>query len=224
MTAIGDVIRQDGDGSTVAVVARRRRLWPRVAFAYCFGLVLALGLAAGALLAWDNGYDGRVLPGVSVGGVDVSGMDQAQATAALETAYAAYGDGRVVVRTSAGDLTVPYRAFQRRADVATMVAEAMATGRAGTPLERAVGEVRLALRPVSLSPRVTLDQQALTSTVTALVARLDRKPIDSRVILEPEGVRATPAYAGRRSTGRQPWRLLPRRSAPSTLPRRSSSR
>ena len=39
------------------------------------------------LYAWDAGYEGRVLPGVSVGSVDLSGMDREAAVAAVASRY-----------------------------------------------------------------------------------------------------------------------------------------
>ena len=54
---------------------------------------------AAGLAAWDAGYDGRVLPGVHVGGVDVSGMDRPTATRALAAAFA-FDRGRLVLRAA----------------------------------------------------------------------------------------------------------------------------
>ena len=125
-------------------VARRRRVWPRVLVAFVVGFVLCLGLAGGGLLAHDVSLDGRVLPGVSVGGVDLSGLDHDGAAAALTAAFGRFGDGRVVVRTTAGDIAIPFGDFARRADIDAMIDAAMRTGRSGTVLERAVAEVRLA--------------------------------------------------------------------------------
>ena len=38
------------------------------------GFVLALGFGAGALLAYQGQYEDRIYPGVTVDGVDVSGL------------------------------------------------------------------------------------------------------------------------------------------------------
>ena len=45
----------------------------RFGVAFLIGLIATLGLGAGALYAYDQQYTGRVLPGVTVGGVDLSG-------------------------------------------------------------------------------------------------------------------------------------------------------
>ena len=197
MTTLGDVIVPEGEPAIV----RRRRVWPRVLGGFVFGFVLCVALAGGALLAYDAGHDGRVLAGVRVGGVDLSGLDHDQAAAALGAAYSGYGDGRVVVRTTAGDTVVQYREFSRHADIEAMIDEAMRAGRTGSPFERAVAEVRLALSGRSIEPRLALDAGALTARIEAAVSGLDQAPVDSRVTAGPVTIDTTPARAGRTFDG-----------------------
>ena len=40
------------------------------------GLAAVAGITAGALISWDRSYEARVLPGVTAGGIDLSGMDR----------------------------------------------------------------------------------------------------------------------------------------------------
>jgi vancomycin resistance protein YoaR len=192
MTTLDDVLIPPVD----AGATRSRRLWPRVLAAIVVGFVLTLAVAAGALLAYDSGYNGRILRGVDVGGVDLSGLDSAQASATLASALGHYGDGRVVIRTNDGEVVVPYRAFSRRPDTGALVDAAMQTGRSGTLLERAVAEVRLAISGTSLEPRVTLDAAALSAAVDVAVAPLDRRPLDSLVVMIKGSIHAFPAAAG----------------------------
>ncbi len=177
-------------------VKPRRRIWLRLLVGFVLGVLLCLGVAGGSLLALDAQYEGRVLSGVHVAGVDLSGLDRAQASAALTTALAGYGEGQVVVQTSRGDVVVPYSAFARRADVDAMVDDAMQTGRVGTPLERAFGQVRLAIKGVTIPASVALDPEALTSNVNDGVARLRLEPLDARVVKSAGSIYTMPAKDG----------------------------
>ena len=56
-----------------------------------------LALGAGALYAYDQQYAGRVLPGVRVGAVDLSGSAPDAARAALSGAYASLSEGQIVL-------------------------------------------------------------------------------------------------------------------------------
>ena len=212
MTTINDVLSTPSDtpapadaaSEAVPVVAEdaltevkpRRRIWLRLLVGFVLGVLLCLGVAGGSLLALDGQYEGRVLSGVHVAGVDLSGLDRAQASAALTSALAGYGEGQVVVQTSRGDVTVPYSAFSRRADVGAMVDQAMHTGRAGTPLERAFGQVRLAIDGVTIPAGVALDPEALTSAVSDGVAKLRLEPLDGRVVKSAGSIYTMPAKDG----------------------------
>ena len=197
MTSLVDVLTTDGE----ATVDSRARFWPRLLAGFALGFVLCLGIVVGALLAYDFSHDGRVLRGVGIGGVDLSGLDHNEASAALESAFGGYAEGRVVIRTPGGNVSVRYDEFSRHADIEAMVDAAMRTGRSGNPAERALTEVRLALNGVSLEPRVALDEAALAARVRAAVARLDRVPVDSRVSIGARSIDTTPARAGRRLDG-----------------------
>ncbi len=175
--------------------ARRGRPW--IAAALVAGLlpIIAVGAIAAGLVAWDAGYEGRILPGVHVGNVDLSGMDGASAAAAIDAAYP-FGEGRLLLRTPDGVIEIPYAEVDRRPDTATLVAEAMASGRAGPAFERAVTEVRQALYGTVLAPRVLVDDAALASAVTAGLATLDRPPVDATITMGTDGPITTPAQVG----------------------------
>ncbi len=157
--------------------------------------ILVVGAAAGGLLAWDAGYEGRILPGVHVGRVDLSGMDGTAAAAALEAAYPV-DDGRIVLRTPDGDVEIPFADMGRRVDTVALVAEAMRSGRSGALLERAVSEVRQALTGIEITPTMLVDEAATGKAVAAALATFDRPPVDATITMGPDGPLTTPARAG----------------------------
>src|SRR6478609_2536689 len=206
-TTIDDTLTAETDVPVSEVVpeaipqARRPRIWLRLLTGFVLGLVLVVALSGAALFAADASYEGRILPGVRVGGTDLSGTDRGQAAAALKSAYAGYGAGRLIVRTTAGDITVPYADIAREAHVDEMVDAALATGRDGTALERAVGEVRLATGGRTVEPWLTIDEAALKAKVEAGLAGLERPPVDSTIVMGPKTITLTPAQTGRTFDG-----------------------
>jgi hypothetical protein len=197
MTAIDDAVTSEG----TPLVSQGRRTWPRVAIAFVVGFVVCLLIAGGALLAHDASLDRRVLPGVSVGGVDLSGLDRAGATTALTGAFGHLAEGRVVVRTTAGDVALPFADFARRAEIDAMVDEALRTGRSGTLVERAVAEVRLAMNGVSMAPRFSFDKAALAAKISAALAAQGRPTRGSPACDRP-GAGARSRWSGRRGSVR----------------------
>ena len=170
---------------TIALpVEGTRRMSPRLRFvaAFVFGLAVAFAIGVGALYAYDQQYVGRVLPGVRVGSVDLSGLDPAAAAASLEATYADLSEGKIVLSGPYDDITVPYRSLGRRADVEAMVAEAMAIGRDGNPIERLIADARTALRGATIAPRVTFDAQQTADRLALLARRQNLDPRDAAVV------------------------------------------
>ena len=52
---------------------RARRLLPRFIVAFILGLLAVLAVGVGALYAYHQSYQDRILPGVHVGPIDLSG-------------------------------------------------------------------------------------------------------------------------------------------------------
>ena len=194
MTTATDSLPQPADAS----VRRGSRGVRRFIAAFTLGALATLALAGAAVLAYDALHDGRVLPGVHVGAVDLSGLDRQEAAAALAAGYGAYGDGEVVVRTEAGDVSIPYREFSRRPDVDAMIDAAMAVGRSGSPIERAFGEPKLALSGLDVEPRVTFDRAVLASRIAAATGPLERKPFDATIAVGTDSIVTTRAIPGLR--------------------------
>ncbi|MCU0505275.1 MAG: VanW family protein [Chloroflexi bacterium] len=183
---------------TVAATAApaNRRAWPRLVVGTLFGALAALALTSGLVLAADQQYAGRVLPGVRVAGTDLSGLDPDQATQAVTASLAGYGEGTIVVRTRVGVREIPYAAIGREPDVAPIVAAALAVGRDGEPIDRLTTDVRNALRGVDVAPAVRLDRAALRAAIAAIAAETDLAPVDATVDYSPDGSTVTPAVPG----------------------------
>jgi vancomycin resistance protein YoaR len=181
-------------------LAEAGRTWSPLRFALAFvvGIGLALAIAAGALYAYDQQYAGRILPGVSVGAVDLSGLDPVTAADRLRQAYAELGEGELILAGPDGPLVVPFADFGRRADVEGMVGLALGVGRAGTPLERLLADIRIAVEGVSVTPSVTLEHDTLRALLTDHLRALRRAPTSAVVtFVEDAGFVVAPAVDGR---------------------------
>ncbi len=170
------------DSIGVAVpVARRPSGRLRFAVAFIVGLLLATLAGVGALYAYDQQYVGRVLPGVRVGTADLSGLDPATAAERLRDAYGSLGDGEIIIKSPGGKTSISFADIGRGPDVDAMLAEALAVGREGNPLERVIADARTAIRGVTLQPRVTYDPDALAERIVAYADSLAREPVEASV-------------------------------------------
>lgn len=177
---------------------RRSSIALRFGVAFLVGLLAAMALGVGALYAYDQQYVGRVLPGVSVGDVDLSGMTEAEASAALTSAYASMGEGTVTVTGPDGDVTFTYAELGRAPDVSAMTAAALAAGRNGNPAERAISNARVALKGLTIEPRVTVDQAAVAKHLESLASSLERAPTEASITADDKFVyTVVPGTVGR---------------------------
>jgi vancomycin resistance protein YoaR len=171
----------------------------RFGVAFLVGLLAALALGVGALYAYDQEYSGRVLPGVRVGSLDMSGLPSDRAHAAVADAYAGLATGRIVLLAGDLELSIPYDRVGRGIDAERVVGDALAIGRTGSPLERVIADARTALRGATVQPTVTFDPAAVVREVERLASGLDRNPVDAFVTTTEDGFVVTPATLGRRA-------------------------
>src|SRR4029078_11994731 len=73
------------------------RLRTRFIFHFLLRLTAVLAIGVGALYAYDQQYQGRILPGVHVGAVNLSGLTPDEAAARLHAAHDQQGDGDISV-------------------------------------------------------------------------------------------------------------------------------
>ena len=178
-------VTEAGPATGVAAPRRLRRAF-LVGTGILAVVTIGLALAAGALYAWDAGYEGRILPGVSVGTTPLAGLDRARAASVIDAALP-FGSGTLVLRTADGDVSIPYADVGRRADADALTDEAIEIGRSGGVLQRAIGEVRLALTGQVVAPAVVLDEDALSNRVHDAVEGLNRAATDATIRMTEAG-------------------------------------
>jgi hypothetical protein len=102
-----------------------RTRWPLIVGLSAGVLVLALSGAAYAAYRFDQANAGRILPGTTVGGVDVSEMTRSEAVAAVWARARVDLDREIVVFVEGERFTTTARHLGRRASVGPAVDEAM---------------------------------------------------------------------------------------------------
>jgi vancomycin resistance protein YoaR len=186
-------------GETALPVRRGRRLWPPFALAFLLGLAAVLAIGAGALYAYDQEYQGRILPGVRVGSIDLSGLSADEAAARLHDHYDNLAAGRAVLVAGDQEIALPFSRARRGPAIDTMVNQALSVGRAGNPVERVIANARTAVRGVVIAPQVRYDQEALTRWVNALAAAQHLAPGDASITRTKTGYEITPSVTGHRA-------------------------
>ena len=185
--------------TTSEIVIRSHRLRTRFLLAFLLGLLAVLAVGAGAMYAYDQQYAGRILPGVHVGDMDLSGLTADEAAARLHREYDRLADGTIIFVAGDKQLALAFSRIDRSADVDGMVAQAMGVGRAGNGLERAIANARTYLRGVTVDPTVTYDPDKLARWVKTLASLQLVWPADATIDWTKAGYQITEAVPGRQA-------------------------
>jgi len=102
-----------------------RSRWPWIVALLVVLLVIGAGGAAYAAYRFDRSMTGRILPGIRVAGVDVSGLTRAEALAAVRDRANVDLDRKISVRVEGERFTVTSRELGRRAWVEAAVDRAL---------------------------------------------------------------------------------------------------
>ena len=164
---------------------RRRALGAvRLALAFAVGAIAFLVLVTAVALIAFNAYSNRVVPGVRIGSVDVSGLNRDQVIAKLQTAYAYLGQGEAKVTTPVGVATITYQQAGRAADVEFMADAAMRIGHTGYLIDDAVFMLRSAIDGQSVPIVVRVDPMAVATLVRQLLDTTQVPAGDARVMVQ----------------------------------------
>ncbi|MGZ6266850.1 MAG: VanW family protein, partial [Candidatus Limnocylindrales bacterium] len=191
--------RQPNLRNPLAGTTIRLSLDPRTAgFALAFGVgaIAAFLLVAAVAMGLSSGYSNRVIPGVRVGSVNVSGLTRDEVIAKLRTSYAYLGQGQVTVTTPVGTATITYQQVNRGPDVEVMADAAMSVGHTGSPIGDAASILRSAIAGESVPVVVQVDPMALATRIHELVGTTVLPPQDAQVTLTGGTLALSPSTGG----------------------------
>jgi lipoprotein-anchoring transpeptidase ErfK/SrfK len=161
------------------------------------GVVLLL-LGAVAAYAYDSSQDGKIADGVTIAGVDVGGMSEAEAKRAVRRKLLAPLRHSLRVGYDGESWTLPGKRLKLRVDLDRAVEEAVEESREGGLPMRLVRYVTGGSVEESVSADVTYSQPAINRFVREIAAELNREPEDATVEANGAELAVVPAEHGRK--------------------------
>jgi hypothetical protein len=150
------------------------------ALAFLAGVAATLFLFSVMALGYAGSYNGRILPGVHVGSVDLSGLTHDQAIAKLQGSFTYLGQGEVTITTPVGVTTITYQQLGRQPDVEAMTDAAMAVGHSGNPLADAASVLHTAAFGQDIPTVVQVDPAVIAQRIRQLVGTSSIPPQDAQ--------------------------------------------
>jgi vancomycin resistance protein YoaR len=183
--------------ATISYPYKRTPIFPQVVAAFVSGLALFFAL----MIAWVVGYQllyaGRIFPGVSVAGVDLSGMRPSDAAVKLNetlsypiTGKILFKDGEKAWMASPAQLGMVF-------DPSASALTAYKLGRSGGLFGAISGQMRAGGRGVSVSPVIVFDERVAHQYLTQIGSQINQALQEGMLKLEGTNVVAQPGQVGR---------------------------
>jgi vancomycin resistance protein YoaR len=164
--------------------------------AFVGAAVATLFLLSAAAFGLKGSYDSRVLPGVHVGSVDLSGLTRNEAMAKLKSDYAYLSSGEVTVTTPVGVTTITYQQIDRGPDIEAMADAAMSVGHSGNPIADASSAVHSTVFGQDVPVVIRIDPTALAERIHDLVTSTSVPAQNAQATSKGGSFSITPAATG----------------------------
>jgi vancomycin resistance protein YoaR len=169
----------------------------RFVVGFTIGVFGALILASAAVLGLAQTYDGKIMPGVHAGTVDLSGLTRDEAVSAIDSAYAYLGQGQVTITTPTGTGTITYQEAGRGPDSAAMADAALSVGHGDNPITSVTSAIRTFAGGVQIPVIVKLDPLALETKLHDITGSTQDPPKDASVSVSGTNFTVVPGTPGR---------------------------
>jgi lipoprotein-anchoring transpeptidase ErfK/SrfK len=181
------------EGQTDTSSSRGRRV--RIAAALALALLL---LAAVGAYAYDHSQNDTIADGVTIGGVDVGGMDEAEARGAVRAHLLAPLRHSLRVGYDGESWTLDGRELKLHANLDAAVERALDASRDGTLPGRIVRYISGGDVEKNVSAEISYSQPAINRFVRRIATEINREPQDASVEASGDSLSVTQAVWGRK--------------------------
>ena len=168
----------------------------RLLFAFFVTLIAGLAFGAAFVLGYARLHEGRVMPGVSIAGVAIGGLDRASAEARLREVLPRLDTGSLTVTIGGVSQRIGYAELGRDYDLAPVLDEAFAVGRTGTLPEQVREQLASVQHGATLEVGMRYDQAALDRTVRAAARSVEFPAVDATIRRDGARFVVTPSSTG----------------------------
>ncbi len=184
--------------STLTYPSHRVSFWTQALVSLLIGSFLFVFLLFAWVLGYQIAYAGRIFPGVSVAGVDLSGLPPAEAAARLQQTLTFPLNGRILLRDRDQAWLASPVELGLVLDTQASAQAAYRIGREGGLLRRLDAQWRARQGRVLLPPVLIFDQRLAYAALQRLAQAIDRPAIEAHLEIHGTEVIAHPGQIGRR--------------------------
>lgn len=183
--------------ATISRPYQRIPVFPQIVAAFVSGMTLFLTV----ILAWTLGYQllyaGRIFPGVSVAGVDLSGLTPAEAAVKLNQTLSYPVSGKILFRDGEKAWVATPAELGMVFDPSSSAMSAYQLGRSGGLFDALSGQIKARAHGAYVQPVIVFDQRVAYQYLRQIGLQVDQPVREAGLSLEGMNVIATPGQIGR---------------------------
>jgi vancomycin resistance protein YoaR len=183
--------------ATISYPYRRTPLFPQIVAALVSGVILFFVLILTWVLGYQLLYAGRIFPGVTVAGVDLSGMKPSDASLKLSQALSYPIHGKVLFRDGEKAWMASPTELGMAFDPSSSARTAYKLGRSGGLFGALSGQIRAAGVGVQVPPVIIFDQRVAHHYLEQIAAQINQPMSEAALALHGTEVVAQPGQVGR---------------------------
>ena len=183
--------------ATISYPYRRTPVFPQIVAALVSGVVLFFVLVITWTLGYQLLYAGRIFPGVSVAGVDLSGMKPSDAAVKLGQTLSYPINGKVLFRDGEKAWVATPAELGMVFDPSASAMTAYRLGRSGGLFGALSGQIRAAGGGVKVSPVIVFDQRVAFHYLNQIATQVNQPVTEASLVLNGTDVVAQPGQVGR---------------------------
>jgi vancomycin resistance protein YoaR len=184
--------------STMSAAAPRPVGWiPQVVTSLVGGLFIFNLFLVAAIIGWDTQHAGRIYPGISVAGVDLSGLEPAEAAVVIEERIDFPKRGRVLFRDGEKIWLTSPSEVGFFLDPQTTALSAYQLGRQGNPVARVVAQFDAWYTGMQLPPLYVFDESRAQAFLAGIASQNDVPTVDASLSVDGVDVVVRPGQVGR---------------------------
>jgi vancomycin resistance protein YoaR len=183
--------------ATVTHPYQKMPVLPQIVAALISGFALFLII----IIAWTLGYQllyaGRIFPGVSVAGVDLSGMTPSDAALKLNQMLSYPINGKILFRDGEKAWVATPAELGMVFDPSSSAVTAYSLGRSGGLFGALSGQIRAGGFGIQVAPVIIFDQRVAFQYLSQISSQLNQPVVEATLSLEGTNVVAQPGQVGR---------------------------
>lgn len=183
--------------TTVSYPYQKTPVFPQIVAALISGVALFLIVIVAGTLGYQLLYAGRIFPGVSVAGVDLSGLSPSDAAVKLSQTLSYPISGKILFRDGEKAWVASPAELGMVFDPSSSAATAYSLGRSGGLFDSLSGQIRAGGFGIQVAPVIIFDQRVAYQYLSQISTQINQAVVEAGLSLDGTNVIAQPGQVGR---------------------------